>query len=188
MVQDIKLTKEDAQDEAGQTDALRAPSPESSSWSRQLIVALRLLIAGLLLCSVLYPAFVTLVSKTLWATDAHGRIVELDGAAVGAELIGQSFNSDIFFHPRPSSKGYNGMNSGSQNLGPLNEVLTEVVGPGREWVFNRFLFGHNADQLANRAPCSVLMYRAKGRKLNGWCLGSLKAIGQRVAPDHGSLL
>lgn len=57
-----------------------------------------------------------------------------------------------------------------------------VVGPGREWVFDRFLFGHNADQLANRAPCSVLMYKAKGRKLTAWFLGLLKAIGQRLTP------
>lgn len=55
-----------------------------------------------------------------------------------------------------------------------------VVGPGREWVFNRFLFGHNADQLANRASCSVLMYKAKGRKLTAWFLGFLKAISQRL--------
>lgn len=58
-----------------------------------------------------------------------------------------------------------------------------VVGPGREWVFNRFLFGHNADQLANRAPCSVLMYKAKGRKLSAWFLGLLKAVGQRITPN-----
>lgn len=57
-----------------------------------------------------------------------------------------------------------------------------VVGPGREWVFSRFLYGHNADQLANRAPCSVLMYRAKGRKVTAWFLGLLKALRQRLAP------
>lgn len=55
-----------------------------------------------------------------------------------------------------------------------------VVGPGREWVFSRFLFGHHADQLANRAPCSVLMYRARGRKVTAWFLGLLKAIRQAI--------
>lgn len=63
-----------------------------------------------------------------------------------------------------------------------------VVGPGREWVFSRFLFGHNADQLANRAPCSVLMYKAKGRKLTAWFLGLLKAIGQRLAAGNEKVL
>lgn len=55
-----------------------------------------------------------------------------------------------------------------------------VVGPGREWVFSRFLFGHHADQLANRASCSVLMYRARGRKVTAWFLGLLKAIRQVI--------
>lgn len=63
-----------------------------------------------------------------------------------------------------------------------------VVGPGREWVFSRFLYGHNADQLANRAPCSVLMYKAKGRKLTAWFLGLLKAIGQRLAAGNEKVL
>lgn len=127
MAQDSKLTKDDLHNEVKAADALQAPSPQPAPWSQQLIVALRLLIAGILLCSVLYPLLVTLVVQALWPATAHGGIIELDGEAIGAELIGQSFNSDIFFHPRPSSKGYDGMNSGSQNLGPLNELLTERV-------------------------------------------------------------
>ncbi|MFO7958890.1 MAG: universal stress protein [Candidatus Brocadiia bacterium] len=55
-----------------------------------------------------------------------------------------------------------------------------VVGPGREWVFGSFLFGRHADQITNRAPCSVLMYKSREQKLFAWSRGLLKAIGQRL--------
>jgi nucleotide-binding universal stress UspA family protein len=55
-----------------------------------------------------------------------------------------------------------------------------VVGPGREWVFGSFLFGRHADQITNRAPCSVLMFKSREQKLFAWSRGLLKAIGQKL--------
>lgn len=102
-------------------------SPESAPWPRHLSISLRLLVAGVLLCSVAYPAVITLAGHILWPAQARGSMVELDGQPVGSRLIGQEFTDDTFFHARPSSKGYDGMDSGSQNLGPLNDALTERV-------------------------------------------------------------
>lgn len=136
MEQDRTLTQrnqDEAREDGSNVDngeprsASQAAVLETMPWKRQLSVALRLLIVGILLFSVLYPGLVTLVAQTLWSANAQGGIVERDGVAVGAELIGQPFSSDVFFQPRPSSKGYDAMNSGSQNLGPLNEALTERV-------------------------------------------------------------
>ncbi|MFO7914518.1 MAG: universal stress protein [Candidatus Krumholzibacteriales bacterium] len=50
-----------------------------------------------------------------------------------------------------------------------------VIGPGREWVFNRFLFGLRADQITNRAPCSVLLYKSREVKVKSWIRGLFKA-------------
>ncbi len=111
---------------AGEEDR-EIPSPESAPLMRHLTVALRLLVAGMLGCSVTYPAVVSLAARVLCADEARGSILEIDGRAVGSRLVGQSFSSDVFFHPRPSSKGYDAMDSGSQNLGPHNEELTERV-------------------------------------------------------------
>ncbi|MFO7958891.1 MAG: potassium-transporting ATPase subunit KdpC [Candidatus Brocadiia bacterium] len=121
------LPEEGAQQPEGAAEEVEIPSPESAPWPRHLSISLRLLVAGVLLCSVAYPAVVTLAGQALWPAEAHGSIVDLDGQPVGSRLIGQEFASDAFFHPRPSSKGYDGMDSGSQNLGPLNEELTERV-------------------------------------------------------------
>jgi len=103
------------------------PTPEPEPLLRHLASNLRLLISGILVCTVIYTAVLLLVGKVFWQDRSEGSLVHLDGKPVGAELIGQSFTSAHFFHPRPSSKGYDGMNSGSQNLGPYNEVLTDRV-------------------------------------------------------------
>ncbi|MFW5914954.1 MAG: potassium-transporting ATPase subunit C, partial [Planctomycetota bacterium] len=103
------------------------PEPESRSLGHHLRTALRLLVAGILVCSVVYTLCVSVIGNVLAGDGARGSMVEFEGRTVGSRLIGQRFNSDAFFHPRPSSKGYDGMDSGSQNLGPLNEELTARV-------------------------------------------------------------
>jgi len=56
-----------------------------------------------------------------------------------------------------------------------------VIGPGREWVFNRFLFGLRADQITNRVPCSVLMYKSRELKVRSWVLGLFKALWMKLS-------
>ena len=103
------------------------PEPESEPLLRHLGSGLRFLIAGILIFAVIYPGVLLLAGKAFWKDKSEGSLIHLDGKPVGAELIGQRFTSGRFFHPRPSSRGYNGMNSGSQNLGPYNQALTVRV-------------------------------------------------------------
>lgn len=103
------------------------PEPESEPLLRHLGSGLRFLIAGILIFAVIYPGVLLLAGKAFWKDKSEGGLIHLDGEPVGAELIGQRFTSGRFFHPRPSSRGYNGMNSGSQNLGPYNQALTVRV-------------------------------------------------------------
>lgn len=72
-----------------------------------------------------FPAFITLVSQTAFPYQANGSMVEVDGKTVGSALIGQSFTGEKFFHPRPSSGGYDANSSGGTNLGPTNPKLLE---------------------------------------------------------------
>jgi nucleotide-binding universal stress UspA family protein len=55
-----------------------------------------------------------------------------------------------------------------------------IIGPGREWVFNSFLFGRHADEITNRAPCSVVMYKSKEQKASAWFRGLFKALREFV--------
>lgn len=100
---------------------------EMLSWKEHLIISFRFILIWIIICAIAYPAAITLASQALWEDNAQGGLVTVDGVVVGAELIGQTFTSEQFFHPRPSSTGYDGMDSGSQNLGPTNEKLTQRV-------------------------------------------------------------
>lgn len=50
-----------------------------------------------------------------------------DGKIVGSELIGQKFDSSIYFWSRPSAIDYNPIPSGATNLGPTSDKLKKQV-------------------------------------------------------------
>src|SRR6478736_10526175 len=72
---------------------------------------------------------------------AQGSLIEKDGKVVGSELIGQDFESDPYFHGRPSATTgpdpkdpsktvgapYNAVNSMGSNLGPTNKALIDRI-------------------------------------------------------------
>ncbi len=63
------------------------------------------------------------------ATPGKGKVsmLTLDGKTVGADLVGQSFVSDVYFWGRPSAAGYDASRSSGSNQGPTSkEYLKEV--------------------------------------------------------------
>ena len=86
----------------------------------------------LLLCvltGLVYPGIVTALSQLLFARQANGSLVTVNGRVVGSELIGQPFTRADYFHPRPSAAGagYDGTASGGTNKGPLDRGLADTL-------------------------------------------------------------
>jgi len=78
---------------------------------------------------VLYPLIVTAFAQ-LFPSKATGSVIEVNGKAVGSELIGQPFSDPKYFWSRPSATSpqpYNGASSSGSNLGPTNKALAEAV-------------------------------------------------------------
>ncbi len=95
----------------------------------QLTAAMRAILVFTLLCGLAYPLAVTGVAQLAFGDKADGSLVERDGQLVGSSLIGQRFEGDEWFHPRPSAAGdgYDGMASAPSNLGPTNDELLDTV-------------------------------------------------------------
>jgi K+-transporting ATPase ATPase C chain len=82
-----------------------------------------------LLTGIIYPLIVTAFAQ-LFPNKATGSVIEVNGKAVGSELIGQPFSDPKYFWSRPSATSpqpYNGASSSGSNLGPTNKALAEAV-------------------------------------------------------------
>jgi K+-transporting ATPase ATPase C chain len=97
---------------------------------KDLLVALRMTVATLVLTGLVYPLIVTAVAQVLFPWRANGSVVSAGGRVVGSELIGQGFKSPAYFQPRPSAAGtdgYDAANSAGSNLGPTSQKLRDRV-------------------------------------------------------------
>lgn len=94
---------------------------------RQSLAGLRLLLVMTVLLGVGYPGAVWTVGQA-FGDRADGSPVRLDGEVVGSRLVGQRFEGDRWFLPRPSAGGYDTLVSGPSNLGPLNaDLIASIV-------------------------------------------------------------
>jgi K+-transporting ATPase ATPase C chain len=103
--------------------------------------AIMMLFVLTLITGLAYPLAMTGIAETLFPRNAGGSLIERDGKVVGSALIGQEFNSDRYFHGRPSAtlgpdpadpsksvvQPYNAANSMGSNLGPTNRALATRV-------------------------------------------------------------
>jgi potassium-transporting ATPase KdpC subunit len=97
----------------------------------QINIALKFLIVMIILTGVIYPLFMTGVAQITFPGKANGSLIMKDGKIIGSELIGQKFDSTIYFWSRPSDIDYNPIPSCGSNFGPTSEKLRKQVADRR---------------------------------------------------------
>src|SRR3984893_15577204 len=97
------------------------------SMFRPLVVIFVVLAA---ITGLAYPAVITAIGQTAFASQANGSLIEANGKVVGSKLIGQQFDAPKYFWGRLSATSplpYNASNSGGSNTGPTNPALADEV-------------------------------------------------------------
>jgi K+-transporting ATPase ATPase C chain len=116
-------------------------------WNFKPVVGLAAV--SLLICGLLFPLLVTGIGQVFFPYQANGEIVQLDGKAVGSNLIAQNFTLPIFFHPRNDSASgvdpditlqdaYSQIPRISNATGISSAALTNIVNQNQEgtlWIF-----------------------------------------------------
>jgi len=106
--------------------------------TRQTWAGMRVLLLFTVVLGLVYPLAVAGIAQVAFPWQANGSLVSADGThvtapdeAIGSLLIGQAFEGDEWFHPRPSAGGYDTLASGGSNLGPTNPDLLATVAERR---------------------------------------------------------
>lgn len=106
---------------------------------KEIRPAIVVLVLLTLITGLAYPLAMTGIAGTIFPRQAQGSLIEKDGKIIGSALIGQAFESDKYFHGRPSATlgadpkdpaktvaaPYNAANSMGSNLGPTSKALAD---------------------------------------------------------------
>ena len=124
---------------------------------KSLVIAIKMFLLFSILTGIIYPLIVTGMAQLVFNSKANGSLIEKNGTIAGSALIGQKFDTAIYFSSRPSATSYNPLPSGGSNLGLTNSRLRELSEQRR----HQFIAFNNLDTLTS-VPSEMLFASASG--------------------------
>ncbi len=124
---------------------------------KTLIISLKIFLVFTILTGIIYPLFITGIAQIAFPAKANGSMIFKAKKAIGSELIGQQFDSSIYFMSRPSAISYNSLPSGGSNFGLTNKNL-KLLFTNRKQHFIAF---NNLDS-TTEVPSEMLFASASG--------------------------
>jgi K+-transporting ATPase ATPase C chain len=124
---------------------------------KTLIISLKIFLFFTVLTGIIYPLFITGIAQVIFPAKANGSLIVKNNQIIGSELIGQQFDSAIYFTSRPSAISYNPLPSGGSNYGLTNGKLKNLVAERRR----NFNVYNQLDSLTE-IPSEMLFASASG--------------------------
>ena len=124
---------------------------------KTLIISIKVFLFLTVLTGIIYPLFVTGFAQLLFPAKANGSLIINNNKIIGSKLIGQQFDSAIYFTSRPSAISYNTMPSGGSNYGLTNSKLKQQVIERKQ----HFIEFNQLDSLT-QIPAEMLFASASG--------------------------
>lgn len=124
---------------------------------KTIINTLKIFLFLTVLTGIIYPLLITGLAQIVFPAKANGSLLLRNGQYIGSKLIGQQFDSSIYFMSRPSAVSYNPLPSGGSNYGPTSKKLYNLVA-GRKLYFISF---NELDTITD-IPSEMLFASASG--------------------------
>jgi K+-transporting ATPase ATPase C chain len=124
---------------------------------KSFLISLKIFLVFTILTGIIYPLLITGTGQLMFPEKANGSMIIRDNKPVGSKLIGQQFDSVIYFSSRPSSISYNPMPSGGSNYSSTNKKLISLVNERKL----QFITFNDLDSTVN-VPSGMLFASASG--------------------------
>jgi K+-transporting ATPase ATPase C chain len=124
---------------------------------KTLIISIKIFLFFTILAGITYPLLVTGIAQLLFPAKANGSLIVKDNKTIGSKLIGQQFDSIIYFSSRPSAISYNPLPSGGSNYGLTNLKLKNIIDERK----HQFIAFNQLDSLTT-IPSEMLFASASG--------------------------
>ena len=124
---------------------------------KTLFISLKIFLFFTILTGVVYPLVITGIAQLFFPGKANGSLIYKNNRAIGSTLIGQQFDTVIYFSSRPSAISYNPLPSGGSNYGLTNSKLKEFVDEHK----NHFIAMNQLDSLTE-IPSEMVFASASG--------------------------
>jgi K+-transporting ATPase ATPase C chain len=120
---------------------------------RTLLISAKIFLIFTILTGVCYPLLITGIAQAVFPSKANGSLIARGNSIVGSELIGQAFDSCIYFMPRASAIHYDASCSGASNLSLTSTKLQQLVNE-RRLAFIAFNQLNSATQVPSEMLCA----------------------------------
>jgi K+-transporting ATPase ATPase C chain len=124
---------------------------------KTIIISLKIFLFFTFLTGIIYPLLVTGIAQVVFPAKANGSLIFKNNNTIGSELIGQQFDSIIYFTSRPSAVSYNPLPSGGSNYGLTNTKLKNLVDERKK----QFIAFNQLNSLTD-VPSEMLFASASG--------------------------